>query len=108
MRVADWHRRAAPGRALVWACPVAVTLIVTVVLGAAGGTPGGGQHLVLAVAVATALTTLLLASGRTASPAVPVRTATTGASGHIEASTAYWCAVAAHRRPQRPRAPEQG
>ncbi len=104
MRVADWHRRAASGRVLLCACAVAVTLIVTAVVGAAGGTPGG-QHLVLALAVAIVLTTALLSSARTASPVVRVRTAATGASGHIDASTAYWCALAAPRRPQRPRAP---
>ena len=114
MRAANDHRRPAVGRVLVRAGDVAVTVtviltaIVTVVMGAVGGTPGGGQHLVLAVAVATAITSSLLSSGRAASSVVRVPTASTGASGHIESSTAYWCALAAPRRPQRPRAPGQG
>lgn len=116
MHAANEHRRSAPGRVLVRAGVVAVaatvivtvTVIITVIMGAVGGTPGGGQHLVVAVAVATAITTSLLSSARTASPVMRVRTASTGASGHIEASTAYWCALAVPRRPQRPRAPGQG
>ena len=112
MRATDEHRRPAPGRLLGRAGDVAVTVIltviVTVLMGAVGGTPGYGQHLVLAVAVATVITTSLLSSGRAASSVVRVPTASTGASGHIEAATAYWCALAAPRRPQRPRAPEQG
>ena len=108
MRAADEHRRAVPGRAFVWACAVAVTGIIVVVMGAVGGTPGGGENLVLAVALATALATTLLSNARTASPMVRVQTASTGASGHVEASTAYWCALAAPRRPLRPRAPGQG
>lgn len=109
MRAANDHRSAAPGRAFTAACAVAVMLTVTVsvVMGAVGGTPGGGE-LVLAVAVMTALTTSLLAVSRTASPVVRVQTPSTGASGHIEAPTAYWCALAAPRRPQRPRAPGLG
>ncbi|MDN5765288.1 MAG: hypothetical protein L0H96_07985 [Humibacillus sp.] len=114
MRAANEQRRPAPGRAFFWACAfsVGVTVAIGVVigtvvgtaLGAAGGTPGGVE-LVLAVAVVSALTTSLLAISRTASPVVRAQTAATGASGHIEASTAYWCAVTAPRRPQRPRAP---
>lgn len=114
MRAASEQRRPAPGRAFFWSCAfsVGVTVAIGVVIGTvvgtamgvAGGTPGGGE-LVLAVAMVTALTTALVAVSRTAAPVVRVPTAATGASGHIQASTAYWCAVTAPRRPQRPRAP---
>lgn len=127
MRAADEHRRARanPGRSLfgaltvtvavdvgmVVAMVVAMVIAMASVLGvsAVGSTPGGGEQLVLAVAVVTALTTSLFCISRTPSAGMRLqKTATTGASGHIEAPTAYWCALAAPRRPQRPRAPGQG
>jgi hypothetical protein len=93
------HSRMTP--ALI--APVVVLTAVVLMLGVAS--PGNlvGHALVAAAAVAA----LAIALGHTAyAPALrPVRVRSDRAGGHVEAPTAYWCAVAAPSRPQRPRAP---
>ena len=103
MRAANVQRQAALGRAFTVAGVVAIAVIVA--MGAVGGAAGGGEPLVLAVAVMATLTTAALSATHAVPPARRVQSPSRGASGHVEASTAYWCALSAPRRPQRPRAP---
>lgn len=63
------------------------------------------SHVLLAVAAVAALTVALAANGQVAWTIVPVRARVAGACGHVEAPTAYWCAVQPPSRPQRARAP---
>lgn len=83
-----------------------VTLFM--VIGASSlGSPG--DHLALTVTVtAVGVLTSLWMRPACPAPSRRLRVPAWGASGHVQASTAYWCAVPAPRRPQRPRAPGQG
>ena len=93
------QRRSTP--ALV--APVFALVAAVLLLGVAS--PG---NLVGHALVAAAVTAVAIALGHTAyAPAAlrPARVRSDRAGGHVEAPTAYWCAVAAPSRPQRPRAP---
>ena len=101
MRASDAHLLSGTDRALLAVCAGLVAL--TVFMGGAGTL--GGAELLLAVTVAAALATSLLCTARAASPVLLGQAASSGASGHVEAPTAYWCALRAPRAPRRPRAP---
>ena len=84
----------------------AIALAVALFLFGAGslGNPSGGALLITAVA---ALAVVLSSVGRVARAIPDLPSQAGGASGHVDAPTAYWCAVQVLRRPAQPRAPGQ-
>ncbi|WP_295697298.1 hypothetical protein [Lapillicoccus sp.] len=84
----------------------AIAVTVALFLFGAGsfGTPSGTAFLAAAVA---ALAVVLSSAGHVARPFPALPSRTGGASGHVDAPTAYWCAVQVPRRPAQPRAPGQ-
>ncbi len=75
-------------------------------VGAAHLDPAAGVALLAVVGLAAmAALWASAAGGGWAAPSVGRPSG--GASGHVEASTAYWCAVPTPRLPARPRAPGQ-
>ena len=61
----------------------------------------------LAAAAVAAMAAVLSSAGRVARAVRELPSRTGGASGHVDAPTAYWCAVQVPRRPAQPRAPGQ-
>lgn len=67
-----------------------------------------GVSLALGMVMVCAWSAALRAAGRTSAMAVRARVRARGASGHVDAASAYWCAVPVPRRPRLPRAPGRG
>lgn len=83
--------------------PVALTA-ACVLFGAMS--PGGSSgYALLAAAAVAALAAVLTRTGHLASARLQTSLRASGASGHVAAPTAYWCAVSVPHRPARPRAP---
>ncbi len=98
-------RRASSGPFARW-CLLGL-LSGTLLIAAAHLDPSGGATLVAVVGLA-ALAALSTSAARGGWAVPTVRCTSGGASGHVEAPTAYWCAVPTPALPARPRAPGQG
>lgn len=77
-----------------------------------GVTKGGPDTTVVAAMLLGAAmlwsgSTSMRFAGRQASPAARMPVPSRGCSGHVEAPSAYWCAVPTPARPRLPRAPGQ-
>lgn len=94
-----------PSRLPTQPTPTLTALFLT--LGLLLTTAVGGHVMLTAVAAAAALTALAAAVRSAAAPG-PVRVQSRSAVGHVDASTAYWCALPVPVRPHRPRAPGRG
>lgn len=100
----------ARSRVLAWLSgvlpPTAVTAALVLLSALTlGGTSGPA---LIAAATAAALVVVLTSTGHVAWTAGRVLAGAGGASGHIEAPSAYWCALPVSHQPQRPRAPGRG
>lgn len=87
--------------------PLVTALAASTLLLVLASTSLGGLTAQALVAT-TVVAALAVALGRTAYRPVRVRAVRAPSGrhrGHVEAPTAYWCAVSAPSRPQRPRAP---
>lgn len=103
------HRPSAPARSVsrlqLAAFALTASLAATIVVLSGSLVAAGPGHLLLSAATVGVLTAVLAATGRHVVQPLPVRIASTGVTGAVPASTAYWCALDAPSCPQRPRAP---
>lgn len=92
---------------LLPAQPALTLMVLLFGVGLALASDVGGPAF-LAVVAAAALSVAFASAVRLASTPRPARLRSRSAVGHVDAPTAYWCALAVPVRPQRPRAPGQG